>query len=381
MDYFLTDEQREIRVLARRLAESRILPRRAELDERGEFPAEIIRELGRADLFRVFIPEDYEGLGYGVFELCLVVEELSRVCAGVAVTYAASGLAATPIILFGSEEQRRRFLPGLASGEILGAFALTEPEAGSDAVRVQTTARPDGDGYILNGTKCFITNGGVAQVYTVIASTDRTRGARGLSAFVVEKGTPGFSVGKEEQKLGIRASRTTELCFQDCRVPKGNLLGREGMGFLIAMRTFDRARPGVGAQAVGIAQGALEAAREYTHQRVQFGQPISSFQGIQFMLADMATQIEAARALVYSVARWIDSGAKGISKASAMAKLFASDVAMRVTTDALQLFGGYGYMKDYPIEKMFRDAKITQIYEGTNQIQRQIIAAELIREL
>lgn len=381
MDYFLTEEQREIRALARRLAESRILPRRAELDERSEFPAEIVEELGRADLFRVFIPKEYEGLGYGVFELCLVVEELSRVCAGVAVTYAASGLAATPIILYGSEEQRRRFLPKLASGESLGAFALTEPEAGSDAARVQTTARLDGDEYILNGTKCFITNGGVAQVYTVIASTDRTRGARGLSAFIVEKGTPGFSVGKEEQKLGIRASQTTELCFQDCRIPKENLLGREGMGFLIAMRTFDRTRPGIGAQAVGIAQGAFEAAREYVQQRVQFGQPISRFQGVQFMLANMATQIEAARALVYSVARWIDSGAKGISKASAMAKLFASDVAMQVTTDALQLFGGYGYMKDYPIEKMFRDAKITQIYEGTNQIQQQIIAVELLKGL
>ncbi len=380
-EIFLTEEQKMIRDIAREIAEKRVKPVRAELDEKGEFPAEIMKEIAQADLFRIFIPEEYEGMGGGVFEMCLATEELSKVCGGVAVSYAASALGSFPIIMFGNEEQKKKYLPKVASGEWLAAFGLTEPNAGSDASAIQTTAKKVEGGYILNGTKQFITNGGVAHVYVIIASTDKTKGARGLSAFIVEKGTKGFTFGKEENKMGIRASKTAELVFQDCFVPEENLLGREGLGFVIAMRTFDRTRPGIGAQAVGIAQGALEEAIKYAHNRIQFGQPITSFQGIQFMLADMATKIEAARSLVYRAAKLIDEGVKDISKISAMAKLFASDVAMEVTTDAVQIFGGYGYMKEYPVEKMMRDAKITQIYEGTNQIQRLVIAQSLIREL
>lgn len=380
MEYFLNEEQKMVKDLARRIAEEKIKPLRRELDEKGEFPYEIMKELANADLFRIFIPQEYEGLGKGIFELCLVVEELSRICGGIATSYAANGLAAYPIILFGNEEQKRKYLPRIASGEIYAAFALTEANAGSDVANVETTAIEDGDYFVLNGTKQFITNGGVASIYVVIASTDRKKGARGLSGFLVEKGTPGFKFGKEEDKLGIRASKTTELSFQDCKVSKENLLGRKGSGFMIAMRTFDTTRPGIGAQAVGIAQGALEEALNYSIQRIQFGKPISSFQGIQFKLAEMATKIEAARALVYSTARLIDSGAKNVSKESAMAKLFASDVAMWVTTEAIQIFGGYGYMKDYPVEKLMRDAKVTQIYEGTNEIQKLIIASHLIKE-
>ena len=380
-NYFLTEEQMMIRDLARQIAEEKVKPVRAELDEKEEFPWEIVRILAQADLFRVWVPEEYGGLGGGTLELCLATEELSRACAGVAVTYAGSALGGTPILLFGNEEQKRKYLPPLASGEKLAAFALTEPDAGSDAAAISTMAKKVDGGYVLNGTKQWITNGGEAEIYVVIAMTDKTKGARGASAFIVEKGWEGFGFGKKERKMGIRASATRELIFQDCFVPKENLLGREGMGFIVAMRTFDRTRPGIGAQSVGIAQGALDEALAYAHQRHQFGRPISSFQAIQHMLADMATQIEAARALVYYAARLIDSGEKDISKISAMAKLFASDVAMRVTTDAVQIFGGYGYMREYPVEKMMRDAKITQIYEGTNQIMRNIIAGELIKEL
>jgi butyryl-CoA dehydrogenase len=283
--------------------------------------------------------------------------------------------------LYGSKEQKERWLPDIAKGKKLCAFAITEAEAGSDASSIKTTARKEGDYYVLNGTKQWITNGGEAEIYSVIAITDRKKGARGASCFVVEKGTEGFSFGKKERKLGIRCSATRELVFTDCKVPKENLIGREGLGFAIAMKTFDSSRPGIAAQAVGIAEGALQLALRYAKERKQFGQSISSFQGIQWMLADMATEIEAARALTYSVCRMIDSGAKDISKESAQAKLFASDVAMRVVTDCLQIFGGYGYMRDYPIEKHFRDAKITQIYEGTNQIQRNIIALKLIKEM
>ncbi|KPK38039.1 MAG: acyl-CoA dehydrogenase, partial [Omnitrophica WOR_2 bacterium SM23_29] len=297
-----------------------------------------------------------------------------------AICFAATALGIYPIILHGTEEQKQKYLPDIASGKKLAAFALTEAGAGSDASAIQTTAKKEGDHYILNGTKQWITNGGEAEVYTVIAMTDRTKGARGASAFIVEKGTPGFDFGKKEKKMGIRASATRELIFNDCKIPAGNLLGKEGMGFIIAMRTFDQSRPGVAAQALGIAQGALDLAVKYARERVQFGKPISSFQGIQFMLADIATEIEAARALIYATARMIDSGAKNVAKESAMAKLFASDMCMKVTTDAVQIFGGYGYMRDYPIEKYMRDAKITQIYEGTNQIQRSIIALELIKE-
>jgi alkylation response protein AidB-like acyl-CoA dehydrogenase len=378
MTKFLTEEQKMIKDLARKISEEKVKPIRKQLDERQEYPFAIMEEFAQADLFRIYIPTEYEGMGGGVFEMCLAVEEISRICGGVGVSYAACGLAAFPIILFGSEEQKRRYLPRIAKGEIC-AFALTEAQAGSDASNVQTTARRDGKYYILNGTKQFITNGGVANIYVVIAATDKRRGARGLSAFIVEKGTPGFTFGKEEDKMGIRCSKTSELIFQDCPVPEENLLGKEGMGFIITMRTFDKTRPGVGAQAVGIAQGALEEALAYAKNRVQFGQPIASFQTIQNYLADMATEIEAARQLVYYAAKICDSGAKNISALSSMAKLFASDVAMRVTIKAVQIFGGYGYMKDYPVEKMMRDAKITQIYEGTNEIQRLVIASELLK--
>ncbi len=380
MEYFLTEDQQMIKELAARIADERVKPAAAELDEKGEFPWELMKVLAESDLFGVWLPEEYGGLGGGIFEQVLVVEELSRACSGVAVSYAASGLGSFPILLFGTAAQKQKYLPDVASGEKLAAFGLTEANAGSDASGIETTARPDGDHYVLNGTKQWITNGGEADIYTVIAMTDKNKGSRGASAFIVEKGTPGFSFGKKENKMGIRASATRELVFEDCRIPKENLLSREGMGFVIAMRTLDMTRPGIGAQAVGIAQGALDVAVDYARERKQFGQPISSFQAVGHMLADMATQTEAARALVYAVAKTIDSGAKDFSKESAMAKVFASDVAMRVTTDAVQVLGGYGYMKEYPVEKMMRDAKITQIYEGTNQIQRNVISLELIKQ-
>lgn len=381
MDYFLTEDQRMIKDLARQIAEEHVLPMRAELDETGEFPWEIMKTLAQADMFRVFIPEQYGGLGTGALELCLVVEELSRVCLGVSTTYAANALGTYPILLFGSDDQKQKYLPDIADGKRLVAFALTEPNAGSDAGGIQTTATKDGDYYILNGTKQWITNGGEAEIYTVIALTDKSKGARGASAFIVEKGTPGFTFGKKENKMGIRASATRELVFEDCKIPKENLLGREGMGFIVAMKTLDQSRVGVGAQGLGVAQGAFEEAAKFAKQRIQFGQPVISFQAVQHMLADMAIQIEAARALVYSVARYIDSGAKDITKASAIAKTFATDVAMKVTVDAVQVMGGSGYMKEYPVEKMMRDAKILQIYEGTNQIQRNVIGQAIIKEL
>jgi len=384
MHHRFTEEQLMIKELAQRIAEEKIKPVRQKYDEEAIFPWDIVKELAQTDLFRVFIPVEYDGMveeGLGITNMCIVTEELSKACGGIALAFAGSGLGAFPILLFGNEEQKKKYLPQIASGEKLAAFALTEPEAGSDAGAVRTTAKRDGDYYILNGNKIFITNGGEADIYTVIALTNPEKGARGASAFIVEKGTPGFEFGKKEDKMGIRASATRELIFNDAKVPAENLLGREGMGFIIAMKTFDVSRRGVAAQALGIAEGALEEALKYTYQRHQFGKNIISFQGIQWMLADMATQIEAARALIYEVADMIDKGeTKDIGHLSAMAKLFASDVAMRVTTDAVQLFGGYGYMREYPVEKMMRDAKITQIYEGTNQIQRNVIAAHLVKQ-
>lgn len=379
MDYFFTEEQKMIRETAREIALKKIKPVRAELDEKGEFPHEIMKELARADLLRVFIPEAYGGMGGGITEMCLVTEEICRICPGVGTTYGANGLAAMPILIVGSEEQRKKFLPRIADGKAFAAFALTEADAGSDAGSIKTTAKEVEDGYIINGTKQFITNGEVADIYSVVVMTDPGKGARGASIIVVEKGTPGFDFGKEENKMGIRSSKTTQLIFNDCKVPKENLLGKRGTGFITAMRTFDRTRPGVAAQAVGTAQGALDEALEYAKERRQFGKPITQFQGVQFMLADMATQVEAARALVYATARMIDAGAKDTAKESAMAKMFASDIAMEVTTDAVQIMGGYGYMKEYPVEKFMRDAKILQIYEGTNQIQRTVIASALIK--
>lgn len=380
MDYGFTEEQIMIRDLCRQIGEEKIKPVRAHYDETSEFPWEIMKVFSDADLPSVFIPEAYGGMGGCCMDTVIVVEELSKYCAGIALCLFATGLGAFPIILYGTEEQKQKYLSRIATGEALAAFGLTEASAGSDAGGIKTTAVLDGDEYILNGTKQWITNGGEADIYTVIAMTNKKKGARGASAFILEKGMPGFEFGKKENKLGIRASMTRELVFQDCRVPKENLIAKEGMGFIVAMKTLDSSRPGVAAQALGIAAGALEEAIQYTRERRQFGKPISAFQGVQFMLADMATSVEAARGLVYQSARHIDSGAKNISKIAAMAKVFASDVAMSVTTDAVQIFGGYGYMKEYPVEKMMRDAKITQIYEGTNQIQREVIALNLIKE-
>ncbi|MCD6098476.1 acyl-CoA dehydrogenase family protein [bacterium] len=380
MNYYLTEEQKMIKQLARQIAEEKIKPVREHYDRTGEFPWEIVEVLARSDMFRVFIPEEYDGLGGGVFEMALVTEELSRVCGGIALAFAGSALGAYPIILFGSEEQKRRYLPDIAAGKRLAAFALTEPDAGSDAAAVKTRAIKEGNYYIINGTKQWITNGGEAEIYTVFVVTRPEKGARGISALIVEKGTKGLDFGKKEDKMGIRGSTTRELIFQNCQVPAENLLGKEGLGFVIAMRTFDVSRPGVAAQAVGIAQGAYEEAVKYAKERKQFGKRIINFQAVQFMLADMAIQIEAARALVYQAAKNADSREKDIAKISSIAKIFASDTAMRVTTDAVQIFGGYGYMKEYPVEKMMRDAKITQIYEGTNQILRTIIGSSITRE-
>ncbi len=377
MEYFLTEQQKEIKKLTRTIAEEKVLPVRAALDEKEEFPWEIMKILADAGLFGVYISEEYGGLGGGLLDLCLVVEELSRVCSGVAVTYAASGLGTFTLLEYGTDEQKRKYLPDIASGRKLAAFGLTEATAGSDAGGIQTTATPTSGGYILNGTKQFITNGGDAEIYTIIALTAKERGPRGASAFLIEKDTPGFTFGRKEKKLGIRASSTRELVFEDCFVPAENIIGREGMGFILTMKLLDRSRPGLGAQALGLAQGALEAAVDYAKTRIQFGHPIFAQQAVQHMLADMAMEVEAARALVYSTARMIDGGAKSFTQESAMSKVFASDVAMKVTTNAMQVFGGVGYMRDYPIEKMFRDAKITQIYEGTNQVLRNEIAFAL----
>jgi len=377
LEYFLTEQQKELKALTRTIAEEKILPVRAALDEKEEFPWEIIKVLSDTDLAGAYIPEEYGGLGGGILDLCVVVEELSRVCSSVAISFAASALGTFTLLDYGTEEQKAKYLPDIASGKKLAGFALTEETAGSDAGGIKTTATQTSEGYVLNGTKRFITNGGEAEIYTVIALTDKEKGPRGASAFLVDKDTPGFSFGRKEKKLGIRASSTRELFFEDCLVPKENMIGREGMGFIITMRLLDRSRPGLGAQAVGLAQGALEAAVDHAQQRIQFGHPIIAQQAVQHLLADMAIQVEAARALVYATARTVDSGAKNLTLESAAAKVFASDTAMKVTTDAMQIFGGVGYMRDYPIEKMFRDAKITQIYEGANQVLRTAIAIEL----
>ncbi|MCF7811307.1 acyl-CoA dehydrogenase family protein [bacterium] len=380
MDYFLSEDQLELRALARKVAIEKVKPVRAKHDRDSTFPWDMVEEFRKAGFFSVFIPEEYGGTGGGVLDLVIVTEELSRICGGISLAVAATALGTFPILLSGNDEQKERYLPDLVTGNKLAAFGLTEPDAGSDAGAIRTTAVRKGDKYILNGTKHFITNGSIAKIYTVIASTDPAKGSRGASAFIVEDGSPGFSYGKIEDKLGIRASKTSELIFEDCEIPAENIIGKEGQGFIVAMRTLDRSRPGVAAQALGIAQGAYDLALEYTTKRQQFGRSVSSFQAVQFMLADMAIQIEAARGLVYGASKMIDAGHNKIAKESAMCKVMASDVAMRVTTDAVQLFGGYGYMKDYPIEKFMRDAKITQIYEGTNQIQRSVIASNIIKE-
>ncbi len=381
MDYFLDETQKMLKSLARKIAEERLLPARAELDEKEAFPEAILKEMAESDLFRVFIPEEYEGMGGGCLDLCLVVEELSRIDSGVAISYGATALGAYAITASGNEAQKKKYLPQIAAGKKFCAFGLTEPGAGSDVAALRTTAEKTADGYLLNGTKQFITNGGEADIYTIVALTDKTKGIRGASIIIVEKGTPGFEFGKKEKKMGIRASATRELTFENCLVPFENLVGREGAGFILTMNVLDHSRPTIASQAVGIAQGALETAVDYTAQRVQFNQPLISLPVVQHILAGLAIKVEAARALTYSAARTIDSGARDITEESAMAKVFASDVAMEVTTNALQVCGGIGYMQDFPLEKMMRDAKITQIYEGSNEVLRNAVAIELRKRM
>jgi len=380
VDYFLTEEQEMIVETAREITREKIIPVRAELDEKNEFAASILEDIARADLFGIFVPEEYGGLGGGCFEIVLALEELAKGCVGVATTFAASALGIFPVLIAGSEEQKRKYLPDIAAGRRWAAFGLTEANAGSDASGIQTTAVPDGDHWVLNGTKQWITNGGEAQIYTIVALTDPSKGARGASIFIVEDGDPGFSYGKKEDKMGIRSSATRELIMKDCRIPRDRLVGRKGTGFITVMKTLDVSRPGIASLGVGLGQAALDEAVTYAKQRVQFGRPIIGFQAIQHMLADMATQVEAARALVYAAARHIDAHPRQMSKVSSMCKVFATDMAMKVTVDAVQVLGGYGYMKEYPVEKMMRDAKILQIYEGTNQIQRNVIGQELNKE-
>ena len=380
MDYFLTEEQQMIKDLAAQITDELILPHRAELDETEEYPTEILNAVAQADLFGLYIPEEYGGFGAGCFEIVLALEQFGRGCTGIATAFAASALGVYPILISGSPELKKKYLPDVASGKKRAAFALTEANAGSDASGIQTTAVLDGDEWVLNGTKQWITNAGEAQIYTVIALTDKTKGPRGATMFIVEDTDPGFSYGAKEKKLGIRASSTRELIFKDCRIPKDRIIGRQGAGFITVMKTLDQSRPGIAILGVGLGQAALDESVTYAKQRIQFGKPIISFQAIQHMLADMAIQVEAARALVYGAAKHIDAHPKDMSKASSMCKVFASDMAMKVTVDAVQVLAGYGYMREYPVEKMMRDAKILQIYEGTNQIQRNVIGQALNKE-
>ena len=381
MSAFLTPQNLQWRERAREVAEKYVRPNAAKYDKLQEYPWDIKDAIAKAGLMGVWIPKEYGGSGGGVLDLCLCVEELSRACGGVGVLYAVNALGTFPVLVGGTEEQKHRWLTPIAKGEKLISFGLSEKYAGSDAAGLRCNAVKEGDHYVLNGEKKWNTNGGAADFYSVFCVTDPTSKSRRISALMVEKGMPGFKIGKIEDKMGIRAVPVVEISFENCRVPAKNVLGESaGMGFKHAMMTLDKARPGVAAQAVGLAQGALEYAMVYAGHREQFGAPISSFQMIQQMLADMATKVEAARNLVYVAAMAVDSGAPNVSKLSAMCKLFATDVAMEVTTNAVQIFGGYGYMRDYPIEKYMRDAKITQIYEGTNQVQRLVVARALVKE-
>ena len=378
----LSEEQREVRELVRAIARDRVAPRAAEIDKSGEFPWDIVEVFRENDLFGVLFDEAYGGIGESSLLAFVTIEELSKVCATSGVIVAVQELGSLGIKLAGTEEQKQRYLPRLASGEWLAAYALTEPESGSDSAAMRTTARREGDEYVLNGGKRFITNAGVASVYVVFAKSDPQAGHGGISAFVVEADAPGFEVGRIEPKMGIKGSTTGELFFNDCRIPAANLLGSEGEGFKLAMRILDRSRPGIGAQGLGLAQGATDYAVDYAKSRETMGKPIGQHQLIAGMLADMETKCEAARGLLYKVGRMIDEGDTGpeLTKLSAMAKLYCTDVAMEVTTDAVQVLGGYGYISEYPVERMMRDAKITQIYEGTNQIQRLVIAREMLKE-
>jgi alkylation response protein AidB-like acyl-CoA dehydrogenase len=378
----LTDEQREIRDLVRELARDRIAPRAAEIDKSAEFPWDIVELYREHELFGIMFDEEYGGLGASALMTLVAIEEISKVDATSGLILAVQELGSLGLKLAGNAEQKERFLPKLASGEWLAAYALTEPGSGSDSAAMRTTAVRDGGEYVLNGGKRFITNAGVAHVYTVFAKTDPSLGHPGISAFVVEADSSGFEVGRIEPKMGIKGSTTGEIFFNDCRVPAANLLGEEGDGFKIAMRILDRSRPGIGAQGLGLAQGATDYAVDYARSRETMGKPIAEHQLIAGMLADMETKCEAGRGLLYKCGQLIDEGADGseLTKISAMAKLYCTDIAMEVTTDAVQILGGYGYIAEYPVERMMRDAKITQIYEGTNQIQRLVIAREMLRE-
>ena len=378
----LTDEQREIRELVRGLARERIAPRAADIDKSAEFPWDVVELFREHDLFGVLVDEEYGGLGASALMTLVVIEEVSKVCATSGLILAVQELGSLGLKLAGDEEQKQRYLPRLASGEWLCAYALTESGSGSDSAAMRSTARSENGEYVLNGTKRFITNAGVAQLYTVFAKTDPDAGHPGISAFVVEADMPGFEVARVEPKMGIKGSTTGELVFEECRVPAENLLGEEGEGFKIAMRILDRSRPGIAAQGLGLAQGATDYALEYAKTRETMGKPIAQHQLVAAMLADMETKCEAARALLYKFGQAVDEGVDGtdLTKLSAMAKLFCTDVAMEVTTDAVQVLGGYGYIQEYPLERMMRDAKITQIYEGTNQIQRLVIAREMVKE-
>jgi butyryl-CoA dehydrogenase len=379
MNFQLSEEHEMIRKMVRDFARNEVAPTAAERDENERFDREIFDQMAELGLTGIPWPEEYGGIGSDYLAYCIAVEELSRVCASTGVTLSAhTSLAGWPIFKFGTEEQKQKYLRPMAEGKKIGGYGLTEAGSGSDSGAMKTTARLDGDHYILNGSKIFITNGGVADIYVVFALTDPEKKQKGISAFIIEADFPGFSVGKKEKKLGIRSSPTTEIIFQDCKVPVANRLGAEGDGFKIAMMTLDGGRNGIAAQAVGIAQGALDAAVDYARERQQFGKPIATNQGISFKLADMATSIEAARLLTYQAA-WLESNGKPYGKESAMSKLFAGDTAMKVTTDAVQIFGGYGYTKDYPVERFMRDAKITQIYEGTQEIQRLVISRMLTK--
>jgi alkylation response protein AidB-like acyl-CoA dehydrogenase len=381
--YGLNEEEQEMLDLVRQFAENEVAPRAAEIDQTGQFPWDLKEQMANLDILAMPFPTQYAGIGASDLLVVMAIEEISRFCASTSLILAAHHLAATPIMLFGNEKQKQKYLPPLAKGQWLAAYALTEPEAGSDAGGMRATAVRKGEIYILNGTKHFITCGGLAQVNVVFARTDPHPGTRGISAFLVERNSPGFSVGKVEHKMGIRGSQTTELVFTDCEVPAENLLGREGEGFKVAMATLDRTRPNIAAQALGIAQGAFDFAVEYVKTRTQFGKPIADQQGIQFMIAEMVTDLEAARLMTYRAATLIDRSHTQpdlrFSQESAMAKMFATEAAVRVVDKALQLLGGYGYMTEYPLERMYRDVRITPIYEGTNQIQRTVIAREVLR--
>jgi alkylation response protein AidB-like acyl-CoA dehydrogenase len=376
--YQLTEEHEMLRSTVREIAEDVIAPRAAEIDESAEYPWDVHKALKDADLLAIHVPEEYGGAGADKIAHCILVEEVARVCASSSLIPMGNKLGTTGMILAGSEDLKRRYLPQVAAGEATFSYALSEREAGSDAAAMRTRATADGDAYVLSGTKCWITGAGVSTHYTVMAVTDPDAGARGISAFIVHADDPGFSVGPKERKLGIKGSPTCEIYFDNCRIPADRMIGEPGTGFKTALRTLDHTRLGIGAQAVGIAQGALDAAVAYVKERRQFQQRIADFQGVQFMIADMAMRIEAARQLVYVAAAAAERGEKNLTFRSSAAKCFASDTAMSVTTDAVQLFGGYGYTKDFPVERMMRDAKITQIYEGTNQIQRMVMARQLL---